>query len=226
MKKSASPAFAQALFALAAVAAVSVWSYHIHRLMLTMRTGVFAPGRVLQRNALNYAVPVAAMLLLALLERAVFRTPLPSSLGLAPKQFLPAMKNNALILPALLIGAAVSSFLRLTFGTWDRGYSPWLQLPVQAIVAVSEELIFRGYAQPRFAKLFGGWGGVALSAFLFATVHLPDQIFIQRTAAAALLARSALMFAGGLLLGALAKRDKSVWGAVPAHWALNMCGVY
>jgi hypothetical protein len=74
---------------------------------------------------------------------------------------------------------------------------------------LSEELVFRGYMQPRLIERWGGARGVAATALLFGALHLDP---VQAPMAAVL----------GLYLGHVAWRANSVWPAVVCHVANNV----
>lgn len=81
------------------------------------------------------------------------------------------------------------------------------------LVAVSEELVFRGYVLRNLLKSFNKWLALFFSAILFASVHLanPDipMVGILNT------------FLGGLLMGLTFIYTRNLWMPVFFHFAWN-----
>lgn len=89
-----------------------------------------------------------------------------------------------------------------------------------AFQAASEEVYFRGWLQPALCARWGAWPGLAVTAILFAGLHLVGG------------ARSSLtlvnLLLGGLMFGLLALRSGGLWAPFGAHLAWNWiesCGL-
>lgn len=111
---------------------------------------------------------------------------------------------------AQLAGTAVSgsegvSFQPLTF---------LLGLGLVFLQVTAEEAYFRGWLQPVFARAAGNLGGIAITAVLFALLHVMGG------------SRSALtlcnLVLGGVWFGVLAVRSGGIAGSIGAHFAWNM----
>jgi hypothetical protein len=85
--------------------------------------------------------------------------------------------------------------------------SVWLMLCI--VVAVSEEVTFRGYLLTRIAAIAGGrlWVGVVVSSLAFASGHLYQGIggFV-------------VIFVYGLMFAALFLGTRSIWPGLIAHF--------
>ncbi len=92
--------------------------------------------------------------------------------------------------------------------TWWSAFV-WV-LSLSAIVALLEEVTFRGLFYRSARESSGIWPACIYQAVLFASVHYPNP----PTAIAA-----AFLF--GVIMGLLVEKTGSLWGAVAAHWANN-----
>lgn len=85
----------------------------------------------------------------------------------------------------------------------------------QLLVAAGEEMLFRGFLQSNFEEAFGGTRGYFLTALLFALMHFMTptytiyQILLET-------------FVGGLIVGYLFYRTKSLAGPIAAHYTGNL----
>jgi len=99
--------------------------------------------------------------------------------------------------------------------------SPWLRLPLALLVIsvgpLVEELLFRGVLLSAISRHMGSGWAIAITAVLFACVHLPDLSFLWYA-----LPNLALL---GLVLGWLRVQSGSIWPAVLAHGANNLLAV-
>jgi membrane protease YdiL (CAAX protease family) len=95
-----------------------------------------------------------------------------------------------------------------------------LGLAMFSLQAAAEEVYFRGWLQPILCERWGPWPGLAVTAVLFAALHVAGGV------------RSPLallnLTLGGLMFGLLALRSGGLWAPFLAHLAWNWieaCGV-
>ncbi|AFG38246.1 CPBP family intramembrane glutamic endopeptidase [Spirochaeta africana] len=87
----------------------------------------------------------------------------------------------------------------------------WIILPIQLMVGMREELVFRGFLQPRLQAVSGSTaGGIMAAAAIFGLAHLPIGIAVVPPA-----------FVGGLLFGLIRQRHGSTFAAGIAHGVYN-----
>jgi membrane protease YdiL (CAAX protease family) len=88
-----------------------------------------------------------------------------------------------------------------------------LAFAVMGLVALGEEVFFRGYLQRNLAKLVNPHGAWLITAFIFMLLHMGNP------------AQNALampgIFAGGLMLGVNYMFTKNLWFGISLHWAWN-----
>lgn len=72
-----------------------------------------------------------------------------------------------------------------------------------------EEVFFRGFALPAFARRYGLWGGILLSAALFSAFHFSIGLLVP-------------VFIFGIVLGWLYARTGSIYPSMAAHAVQNM----
>ena len=82
------------------------------------------------------------------------------------------------------------------------------------IVAVGEEIIFRGVLFRWIDERFGFWWAMAVSGLVFGLVHITNDN-------ATLWSSIAIALEAGLLLGAAYKWAGSLWFPIGIHWAWN-----
>ena len=82
------------------------------------------------------------------------------------------------------------------------------------IVAVGEEMIFRGVLFRWIDQRFGFWWAMLVSGLVFGLVHITDDN-------ATLWSSIAIALEAGLLLGAAYKWAGSLWFPIGIHWAWN-----
>lgn len=96
-----------------------------------------------------------------------------------------------------------------------------LRLPLALLVIsvgpMVEELLFRGVLLSAIARTTNNGTAIALSAALFACVHLPDLSFLWYALPN--------LFLLGLILGWLRVQSASIWPAVVAHGMNNLLAV-
>lgn len=72
-----------------------------------------------------------------------------------------------------------------------------------------EEVFFRGFAMPAFARRYGLWGGILISAALFSVFHFSIGLLIP-------------VFIFGIVLGWLYARTGSIYPSMAAHAVQNV----
>ena len=82
------------------------------------------------------------------------------------------------------------------------------------IVAVSEEMVFRGVLFRWIDRRFGFWWALAVSGVVFGLVHISNDN-------ATLWSSIAIALEAGLLLAAAYKWSGSLWFPIGIHWAWN-----
>ncbi|MCC7479318.1 CPBP family intramembrane metalloprotease [bacterium] len=86
-----------------------------------------------------------------------------------------------------------------------------------------EELLLRGFFQPRLERGYGRGAAIALSGLLFVALHLPGWYFQGQLAQPTLwLPLSLSILAIGLLCAWLRQRSNSLLAPVIAHWVNNL----
>ena len=89
------------------------------------------------------------------------------------------------------------------------------------VTPVLEETLFRGLFVKEIRRYTGPWRTVALTALLFAGVHLPFWVF-RYGLTAAVLADAVGVFVFGVVAGWLYLRSSSIWPPTVAHIANNL----
>ncbi len=74
---------------------------------------------------------------------------------------------------------------------------------------ICEEVFFRGFALPAFARRYGLWGGILLSAVLFSVFHFSIGAFVP-------------IFIFGIVLAWLYVRTGSIYPSIVAHMTQNI----
>ena len=83
-----------------------------------------------------------------------------------------------------------------------------------AIVAVGEEIMFRGVLFRWLDEKWGFWVAISLSALLFGIIHISNP-------GGTLWSSIAIAIEAGLLLGAAYKWSGTLWVPIGIHWAWN-----
>lgn len=93
-----------------------------------------------------------------------------------------------------------------------------LYLGAALLVAVNEEILYRGLLLETLATFGAARAAIALAA-VFSLIHLPN-VFTGADPALEL-ARLAITAGGALALSAIRLRTAMLWGPIAAHWALD-----
>ncbi|HVM89138.1 MAG TPA: CPBP family intramembrane glutamic endopeptidase [Puia sp.] len=100
---------------------------------------------------------------------------------------------------------------------WDdfsfNGRDMIVQVGILLLIAISEELVFRGYILNNLAQSFNKWIALLLSAFLFAIFHVSNPGVSAIPLAS--------LFLGGTLLGLNYLYTKNLWFSVMLHFGWN-----
>jgi membrane protease YdiL (CAAX protease family) len=112
--------------------------------------------------------------------------------------------------------------------------SVWRAVATVAVVilaaGLTEELFYRVLLQTRLEVLLGRWNGIAVTALLFALLHVPSRfafVYLGRTGvpaadlAIAFLAMVTMKGAAGLVFGYLWTRYRNAWINVIVHTAVD-----
>ncbi|WP_347348263.1 CPBP family intramembrane glutamic endopeptidase [Nigerium sp.] len=97
----------------------------------------------------------------------------------------------------------------------------WATLLMPVTIAFAEEVLFRGYLQPRWSARLGSLAGLVVTAVFFGLQHV---VFAWGNPQAAVV-RFAATFAGGLLLGLLARKFGRLWPLIIGHWLADVVGL-
>jgi membrane protease YdiL (CAAX protease family) len=183
------------------------------------------PGSLLQIADLRWGLLATQTLLIAAPVLLALRW-----FYLEPRAVLSLRRPAPAAWAAAVLGVAGLNRLLTVAGAWQESVFPmpepmrlfydallayrgpldfaWLLLAFAVVPAVCEEILFRGFLQAGFVRLFeSAPRGIAATALVFAVFHLDPWRF-------------AGILVLGLFLGALAQRTGSLWPAVAAH-ALN-----
>lgn len=95
----------------------------------------------------------------------------------------------------------------------------WSVLVLPITVGIVEELVYRGYLQPRFTRLTGRpWLGNVLTSFFFGLQHIVLPWATWQVS----LSRFVATFLAGLFLGWVFHRQQRLLPLIIAHWALDV----
>jgi membrane protease YdiL (CAAX protease family) len=128
----------------------------------------------------------------------------------------------ALVLPAVLL-SAVLWLLRAAGREGPIAYTPDApRLVLALVIAVAEEVGWRGFALPRLQRRFGAFAASGLLGVLWALWHLP--MFAAQGIPLELLLVMALFFTGGSLVftWACERSGQSLFFAVFAHVGVHL----
>ncbi|MBL7697712.1 MAG: CPBP family intramembrane metalloprotease [Chitinophagaceae bacterium] len=163
-----------------------------------------------------FTVSFVLSFLLVFLFRKVLDRRSFESLGFNPAHFY----------PDAVIGFAIGTFLVCigALALYYLNYLRWLDvvyessdffisLAVLAMIAFSEELIFRGYVLRNLMKSFGKWTALVISAVLFSIVHYSNLGIPALGLINTLL--------GGLVLGITYIVTRSLWMPIFLHLSWN-----
>lgn len=197
-------------------------------LVLLLGVGLLAANlSLMHANALVVLVDLAALGLVALAMRAEGRR-LRDLFG--PFRWVD-LAWGALLLVILIVGFLASNFAAnlLVYGgapPVPTGTMPsvplWVGLVAVLVapltIAVSEEAVYRGYAQPRLQPRLGRLGALVAVAIVFGIQHIGFAL----TSGPDIAAKVLTTFFAGLLLGGLWLWMRRLMPLVLAHWGLDL----
>lgn len=100
-------------------------------------------------------------------------------------------------------------------------YALWTVLVAPVTIALAEELLYRGWAQPELTARTNTVIAIGIMAFFFALQHAAfTPLDLQ-----AQVARFVAMFLSGILFGVLYLWRKRLWPLIFAHWFLDVVGL-
>jgi len=138
-----------------------------------------------------------------------------NSIGLSLSQFYPGGVIGLLAGLFLVSTGGLVIYLMGGLQWTDVLYSNdvFLSIGLLLLVAFSEELVFRGYMLRNLLKSFNQWLSLAISAFLFALVHLMNPGIPVVGIVNIIL--------GGLVLGITYMNTRNLWMPVLFHFSWN-----
>jgi uncharacterized protein len=138
------------------------------------------------------------------------------SLGFHPQHFYPDAVIGFALGTFLVSSGALVMYYMSSLKWTDVVYNPrdfFFSLVLLTMIAVSEELIFRGYVLRNLMKSFNKWTALFLSALLFSIVHYSNlgipALGVVNT------------FLGGLVLGIAFIVTRSLWLPIFFHLSWN-----
>lgn len=82
----------------------------------------------------------------------------------------------------------------------------------------AEEILFRGYLQPKLERSTGKWAGLVITSILFGVAHLP-KIYLRQASIPPLVPEA---FVLGLVFGIIRDRTGSIYYGLLCHMAYNL----
>jgi len=97
-----------------------------------------------------------------------------------------------------------------------------------AIVGLTEEIIFRGYAQTRLIAWLGKPKGLVISSLLFSIAHFPQRMLVYGYGVIAAAKSSLLLMPTALVLGYMMMKTENITAPAILHtfvdWSQNLLG--
>jgi uncharacterized protein len=197
------------------------WAEQRGAVWVVLRIVVVVAAIVLIRNGLVTYIVIAVALVDTYLRGAVRTGRSLAEIGLDPKRAASGL-GSGFALGAGVLTLAVAIFA--IFGWYDPvefapggGFSREFGAAVVffALVAVVEELLFRGMVFRFLERKAGTWVAVALSAVAFGFLHITNPN-------ATTWAATGLAIEAGVLFAAIYIATRSLWTCVGLHWAWNL----
>ncbi len=116
------------------------------------------------------------------------------------------------ILSLVLVGGDTHPAIPVFIGSESATDRWMLLLTVCVLAPLFEEFLFRGYLWNRFNKMLGVYSGTALSALVFAAVHLSLGSFLP-------------LMGLGVILAVVARHSGSLWSSVVTHALWNLMNI-
>jgi membrane protease YdiL (CAAX protease family) len=116
------------------------------------------------------------------------------------------------LLSLVLVGGDTHPAIPVFIGS-ESAVDRWMLLfTVCALAPLFEEFLFRGFLWNRFNKMLGVYSGTALSALVFAAVHLSLGSFLP-------------LMGLGVILAVVARHSGSLWASVLTHALWNLMNI-
>ncbi len=115
-------------------------------------------------------------------------------------------------LSLVLVGGDTHPAIPVFIGSESAADRWMLLFTVCALAPLFEEFLFRGFLWNRFNKMLGVYSGTALSALVFAAVHLSLGSFLP-------------LMGLGVILAVVARHSGSLWASVLTHALWNLMNI-
>ena len=166
---------------------------------------------------LNSLIGLAASFLAVLLFRKIIDRKTMVSLGFQMNRFFRSSWSGLFLAPAILGAGTLILYFSGHLQWTDINFSAsdlFIELGIMAMVALGEEIVFRGYILNNLMESFNRWIALGISAMLFAVVHMmnPNYDFIAM----------ANIFLAGILLGLNYIYTRNLWFAILFHFSWNL----
>jgi membrane protease YdiL (CAAX protease family) len=140
-----------------------------------------------------------------------------ASLGFNTAGYWSDMIAGFFLAPALIgIGSLIlyfSKHLEWDFNTFN-AQTFFIEAVTLALIAISEELVFRGYILNNLLQSFNKWPALIISSLLFTAFHLSNPGISTIPVAS--------LFLGGLLFGINYIYTKNLWFSIMLHFSWNL----
>lgn len=93
------------------------------------------------------------------------------------------------------------------------------------LVGFSEEVVFRGFFLPEFAKKMRFWVANLAQATLFLLIHCPGWMLLGQFHLPGILRMCGFVFFAGVVLGVVWKKTDSLWACILIHSFSNFCSL-
>lgn len=211
------------IFCLLITLATTLWFFEFNRNMAKGYPSYLTPVEWLGVTTAMYGLSLVPLAAVLLIEKLAFKTKLLPALGLRRKPGAVGSKGKFI---ALIFAVNLLIFLFRFLLRKNGQFTPvylLLKIPEHMIIALCEEVMFRGYVQNVMTGKLGDWPGILAAAVLFLVVHLPVRILFQYENPVQLTYSLATTLVGGIFFGAAARKDTCVHGAAALHFAANIC---
>ncbi|MFI5151749.1 MAG: CPBP family intramembrane glutamic endopeptidase [Chitinophagales bacterium] len=166
---------------------------------------------------LNSLIALITSFLTVLLFRNIVDRKTVVSLGFQLNRFFRGSWAGLFLAPAILGTGTLILYFSGHLQWTDINFSAtdlFIDLGIMFMVALSEEIVFRGYILNNLLESFNRWIALAISAILFTAVHMtnPNYDFIAMMN----------IFLAGILLGLNYLYTRNLWFAIFFHFSWNL----
>lgn len=103
------------------------------------------------------------------------------------------------------------------------GFQPFILLIFSYLgTAVSEEILFRGFLLQQIRQRFSAFVSVTLTSLMFSIIHIPILLLANHLISFDLIIGMYVIFASGVIFGALFLYNKTLWSPIIAHFILDV----